>query len=597
MDITLQKIKAWQSESEDLRRRYDQRWSKNLNLVKGIFSSEEENRSKVRGRSKLFFRKIWATVWRLTAAVYISYLKDADAFKFEGRNMKEDVLKAYILQKLVEYRRDEMLRRNSLFIKFIWAFQNIFTLGWAVGKMRWVYDPATNKDGPEFILYPNEQVYPDMAAETKDDMKYIIFESYVSYDDLEEFKYENLDLAVKSTVKSNIVRQTRYSNFTDPIQNPGDKEYPSPGKYDEGGKDRISRKYRVWECFYKEKGVNKFCVINPDGDVFFKKPIDSPYKKRFPVVMGTCLTESHKLLGEGFPEPLEGIQESYNANLNMRKDNVSLALNKMVIVSRFANVDLQSLSSSRPSGVVLTDDINGVREIEHGDVTRSSYAEASADNDMMQEMSGITALKQGMGEETKATVAQINYSEGNAKTDLFLAIIGETFIKDFYDLLAYMIQIYETDDKIFDVANTNLKSKYPLFAGYINNIDFDADCVIRAGTGEVSKQIEIQQALLAMDRAVMANQSAIALIGSGIVPPQGIKLFNSAKFMETLLPKLGYRNVDEYFIDIPSPVIERANAMKNGGEGQPAAVMGAIQPQMGGMNKPVPTNIMEMMRR
>lgn len=596
MDIVLQKIKAWQSESEDLRRRYDQRWSKNLNLMKGIFSPEEENKSKVRGRSKLFFRKIWAIIWRLTAAVYTAYLKDYDAFKLEGRGT-EDELKAYVLQKLVEYRRDEMMRHNSLFIKFIWAFQNIFTLGWAVGKMRWVYDAETGKDRPEFILYPNEQVYPDMTAETKDDMKYIIFESYVSYDDLEEYKYENLAQAVESTVKSNIVRQTRFSNFTDPIQNPEDNEYPPPGRYDEGGKDRIGRKYRVWECFYKEKGVNKFCVINPDGDVFFKKPTNSPYKKRFPVVMGTCLTESHKLIGEGMPEPLEGVQESFNANLNMRKDNISLSLNKMSVVSRFGNVDLQSLTNSRAGGVVLADDTNAVREIEHGDVTRSSYAEASADNDMMQEMSGITALKQGMGEETKATVAQINYSEGNAKTDLFLAIVGETFIKDFYDLLAYMIQLYETDNRIFDVANISLKTKYPMFAGYIDDIDFDADCVMRAGMGEVSKQMEIQQALLAMDRAVMANQSMIALLGTGIVPLQGVKMFNSAKFMEHLLPKLGYRNVEEFFVDIPPPVIQQANNMKNAPEGQPAALMGAMQPQMGGMNKPVPAGVMEMMNR
>ncbi len=582
----LDTVLKYKQQSEQLRAKYDYRWSKNLKLIQGIFPEEEVTQSKVRNRSKIFFRKIWATSWRLVASFWSSFLQDRDTFKIEGRDSK-DSHKARILQIMTEYRRDLMMRSQGLFLQFIWGFQNIINLGWCIGKLSWEFNPKTGQDGPRFIIYPNEQVFPDLTAETKDRMRYIIFENYLTKEDMEELGYENIDKAEAVSIPSSSVRNARHYKTTDPLQNPGDKEYPLPGRYQEDNRKDVltGNRYRVWEVFYKKDGVIKFVVTN-ENKVVLKPEIDSPYGDRFPIVSGLCLTESHKLFGEGFPEPLEGPQESYNANLNMRKDNVALSLNKMFKVSRFANVDLQSLVNQRSGGIVLMDDINAVQEIDHRDVTQSSYVEANMDEQMMEEMSGIVEIKQGRGREQKATTSQINLSEANAKIDLYIAIVSETFIKDFYSLLAYQIQMFETDERVFRIANDTFRQETGLPIEDLYDLDFEADCIVNVGLGTVGRQTEIQQTLLAMDRAIMANQSALQLLQiPGAAPPGGIRLIDTTALLEDILPKLGKKDLTRYFIDVAPP---QQQGEQTGS--QNPALAGANQPQIGGRTAVPPTS-------
>ncbi len=568
----LDQITKYKSNSEQLISSYQDQWSRNHKLVKGLYPDDEITRSKVRKRSKIFFRKIWATRWRLLASFYNAFLRDPDNFKIEGRDTGLDPRKAAVLQKMVEYRRDIMMRTQSLFMKFIWGWMNILDMGWGVGKFRWVYDEEKGKDYPEYILYPNEQVYPDLKSDTKEGMRFIIFENFLSRDELEERNYKNIDKAQPETVPTNIVRQTRMRNHPDPLQNPKDTEYPTPGKY-LGTDEKQSAGgeiYRVWECFYKEDDVWMFCVTNASYCIL-EEAGESVYGDRLPCNMGTCLAEANKLLGEGLPEPLEGPQESLNAGLNQRKDNVAIILNNETIVSRFGNVDLQSLVNSRPGGVTLADDPSAVVERFKPDVTRAAYMEAASDEAMMNEMSGITPGKMGMETAEKATVAQINYSESNAKIDLYIAIIAETFMKDFYSTLAYMIQRFETDETVFRIANESLEGFPPVY-----NLGFEADCMVQTGMGSVGRELEINQTMLAWDRAIMSNQGAVGLLQTGLVPPgTPMKMIDTTQFMVDLMPKLGKKDFERYFIEFQVP--------GQGGEqgGQDPALAGRNQPQTG----------------
>lgn len=585
-DSTLAKLSKWKMESEDLRRKYDYRWAKNLKLVKGVFREPEQGKSKVRDRDKIFFRKIWSTIWRLTASMYSAFLKDPDTFKIEGRDTINDPAKAKILQSMVEYRRDKMANRNNLFLKFIWAFQDIFNYGWCAGKMCWVYREGI-KDEPQFILYAPEQCFPDMAAETSDDMRYVHFLNYMTKDEMESYGYDNLDQAQSSSVESSIVRQARNIFGTDPLQNPGTNEYPSSGRYQDDMKDQQVRRYKVYESFWHEDGEMKYGISN-DFRIWLKKPEVSKYGDRIPAIFGTCLTESHKLFGEGFPEPLEGPQESYNYILNMRKDNVALALTGHTFVSRWGGVDLQSLVNRRSGGYTIMDDVNNsVRHEQVPDVTQSSYMEAGADDAMMQEISGVTAGKVGMERAEKATVAQINFTESNAKIDLYIAMVGETFIKNFYLELARQIQMFETDENVYRIANNKLRQETGIpYANDIYDLDFEADCIINVGVGTVGRDMEVKQILLAMDRAIMTMQSVANLMKMGATPPEGIKIPNVAKFFETLLPKIGLKNIKEYFITIPPPQM----GMEGGGS---PGMTGAMQPQIGNMGMPAEANMIQ----
>ena len=566
-------VERWKHEAQELRRQHDDQWTKNLRNVKGVFDTGEVEKSKVRGRSKLFYRKIWAISWRILASFYQIFLRDPDNFKITGRDGKTDTLRSKILHFVTKWRYDQMMRTDGLFMQIVWAFQDVINLGVCVGKFRWVLNEYDDK--PEFILYPPEQVYHDMTTAIKERKRYFIFENWSTKDELLELGYDEItiDKLQPTTPETQIVRQTRFASESDPLQDPKPNEYPSGGKYNETGKNEVIKaeeKFVWFETFYKEGGKIFFGAHS--GDTVLKEPEESVYGRRYPIVYGQCLTEAHKAIGEGFPQPLEGVQESINAHLNQRKDNVSLALNGRTIVSRFANVDLMSLTRSRAGGVTLADDVNGVVDRPFNNVTQTSYMEAAVDDNMMQEMSGVTPQKQGLGTETKATVAQINLAESNAKIDLFAAIVKETFFVDFFSVLAGLIQRFETDAAILRVANENFRDLNPTGV-HIFDLGEEVDLEINVGLGAVGRQMEIQQNMLAMDRANMSNQAMIGLLQSGAITAQQIRLIDTTKFFEEILPKLGHKNVQDFFFEVVPP------AQPQGGLNQSLA--GAGQPNVG----------------
>jgi hypothetical protein len=592
-DELLSYIGSLQRESANLRNWYEGRWQRNIKLKKGIPLEDKTTRSDVRNRNKQYYRKIWGTSWRLAASFYSAYLRDPDQYKIEGRDTETDPTKAKALGFMTQYRIDKMNRESYLFLKHIWAIMDAIDYGMCAAQLSWEYNPELKKDGPAYTIYPVEQVYMDLAAETPDQMRWVIFEDFMSKEQMKLMGYENIDDAQAEGVPSNPVRQARMFPAKDPIQNPGPKEYPTGGTYEDDRQDDIaSNVYRVWKCFYKKDGKIKFCVTNKDTAIL-KEEVDSPYGDMFPLVYGTCLTEAHKMIGEGFAEPMEAFQESYNYTLNQRKDNIALLLSRPTVVSRYGNVDLNSLVNRAAGKAIMADDPSAIKEMEMGDFTASAYRDAAVDENNMRDLSGVTSSLEGAGDAGTATGDQINLSQGNAKIELYLAIFGQTYFKSFYSLLAYYIQRFETDANVFRVANTKLNAEG--LPGIDKIDDFDADVVVNVGMAYVGREQTIRQTLLVMDRAAVYNAAQIQLLQSGAVPPTGVQLINSTEFVRDLLPLLGKKDFSKYFVNIqppPTPAQSMAGAITGGGP-QAEAMAGAGAPQIGGRGMDIPQNDMQ----
>jgi len=577
-DPVLAKLSKFKEEADDMKSTYESRWADNLRLSLGIWKRSDSSTSRVRQRNKLYFRKIWATKKRFVASMHSAFLSDYDAVKIEGRDKLNDYFVAGVLQEVFNYRRDQMINLKFLNLKHDIAFEDILDYGFCVGKLTWDFDPENGIDEPDYVVWPPERYFGDMLAETPDKMRFHIFESFLTKEELEERNYENIEECEPEAVPSSDVRAVRHNMHKDPLQNYSENEYPAPGYGDDVDKDRERQLYRVWECFWKEGNEWKFCVTNGDT-VFLRKPRANPYKKIVPVVIGLCLIVPHRLIGEGLAEPLEGPQESYNFNLNIRKDNVALNLNSPTLVSRFANVDLASLVNVKAGGVVLTDDASdaAVRKMQMGDVTQSSYAEANDDDLMMQEMSGVTSEKMGMTRTDKATVAHINYQEANEKLAYFISIAGDTYWRQFHYKLAYMIANFETDETVIRIANQNFfaKEESPV-QPYIDNFeDFDADIRITLGPQAAGRNQEIQNSMLLMDRSVMYNQQLMGLLQAGVINPQDAKFMNISALAEDLLPALGKRSQQRYFISAKPPQMQTP---------QNPAIAGRMAPQIGNLD-------------
>lgn len=575
----ISKFDCWYNESQELRRNADSRWAKNIKLIRGIWPDDELSRSKVRKRSKIFFRKIWASNWRLLAAVNDAFLHETDQFRVVGRNGEDgDEEKAELLQLMAEYRRDLLMRTESFYLQQIWSIMSILDLGWAVAKFGWCYDKKRGIDKPDFVLYPNEQVYADFSATLPHRMRYIMFENFLSKEELADMGYTTEGLQLVGSTQ-NIVRSARFQggqrdpmNYADTNTN---QTYPKPGSEGVIDKTPISSKYVLREVFYKEDGQIKFSAYS--GSTIKVKPMDSPYGKRYPVVMGQCLTLAHQMIGEGFPEAQEGPQTSLNVTLNQRKDNVSVLMNGESIVDRYANVDLEALRTSRASNIILSDSPDAVRQLEKREVTQTAYMEAAGDAAMMDEVSGVTPGLVGLDKSQKATTSQLNFQNAGAKVGLYISIIAKTWFQDLFTQLTYMIQRFETDETVFRVANRSLnkklqeKGKAPLAKPIEDIDDFIADIDVQVNPDMSTKEQRARNVMLAMDRAIMSNQALIPLVQSGVVPPEGVELMNPAEFMRVLLPDIGQKNVQKFFLkiqkkDLPPPVPPGAKGGTGGGK-------------------------------
>lgn len=565
------------------RDRIEYRAARNMRLVKGLPVEDQSIVSNVRKRRKIYFRKIWSSGYRIVASLYQAFLQDLNQVKLEGRDEDRDPVHAKVLQKIVEYYRDRLMRRASLFTQLLWNFLDIVFIGDTNGKMFWRYNEATGEDYLDYKAYPLEQVGRDWTAVLPSEMRYCYFDNYMVKDQLEDEGYDNVDDAKGCSVSSSPLRSVRYFKSPDPLMNVNtnpETNYPESGTGSQPSESPHTQLYRAREFFWRKDGKIWFAVINPEGRVWLKEPKLWILQTVYPLITGSMLLEAHKAWGEGAPESGEGPQESLNYNLNVRKDNVDMALRVRPVYDRDANVDIAALLDHKTGMPIGVDgDVNAALKFDRPpDVTQSSYTEGAQDIDMIDEYFGTNPTKQGNTNVSKTGVAQINQQEGNAKIDLFIATVGETFFRQWYYVAAMMCSKLCTDQKVFKIANASLKKEDPHSHDGMNgeNVydleDLDVDVIVQVGAGTVGRQVRIQQFTAFIGQSIQANNVTALMLKSGIKAPD-MTMMNVTKMLIDLAPELGFKNAKDYEIDVTPPAPAQA-------PGQPGdAAAGANAPQ------------------
>lgn len=585
-DSVMRMIQSLHSYSVEIRDKLEIQWARNAKIMKGIPIFKESLTSKVRNRPKLRFRKVWSSGVRLLASLYQAFLMDDNKFKIIGFDEDMDWMKAKVLDTMTRFRLKWLFNRRDGFIKFIWAFMDCISPGSSLLKVHWKFNEEMKIDEPCLTNYPLEQICLDWTAATVSEMRYVILENYLTYGQMEEMGYENLDECTAVALPSSPLRDTRYYDDIDPTRDKvnttnytegsvGDA-YPERGVAGNEYKDKVLSQYRVLECFYKKKGSIYFGVMC--GDVWLRKPELSPYGKDiYPIALGSLLLEAHKLIPESLVEPLSGPQEDLNMTMNLRKENQLLAMMGGWSVDKFGGVDTQALNSLRPGFIVRRNSGQGLVEpLRLPDVTQTSYIETNADQMMIDEMSGVNDTKQGNSKTDKTGVAQINLQESNAKEGLFTAIVGNTLFKQVIYLLAYQIQKFETDQRIFRVANTALRAEKGPQVSDIYDLNFDMDVEVKVGLNEVGQQALLQKQFMFIDRSLQAN-NAIALVMKAGARMENPQLLDVSKMLLEIAPQMGIKDTKKYLIPIKPPQPEQPQG-GGGKEGQAASGQNAPQP-------------------
>lgn len=223
-----------------------------------------------------------------------------------------------------------------------------------------------------------------------------------------------------------------------------------------------------------------------------------------PIVMGTCVIETHKVMPDSPVIMGENLQREANEIVNQRLDNVKLVLNKRYIIKRGAQVDIKSLVRNVPGSITMANDINGdVREIEFNDVTGSSYQEQDRINVDYDELTGNFSQGSVMtNRKMNETVGGMNLISNSANqiTEYTIRIFTETWVEPVLRQLIKLEQKYETDEVILAIAASQAKimDKYGINQVTDDLLNQELTLTVNVGMGATDPQQKLQKFMGAM---------------------------------------------------------------------------------------------------
>ena len=133
--------------------------------------------------------------------------------------------------------------------------------------------------------------------------------------------------------------------------------------------------------------------------------------------------------GIGIARLTEQIQEHMNIRSSQRLENIELAIMKSFIISTFSGIDPDNLVMA-PGSLILTNQMDGIREIEVSDVTRSSYMEDDVEFRLGEEVTGVQPALRGATGGSKQTATQASQQLQQAH------LRGNTLMSDLADTIA-----------------------------------------------------------------------------------------------------------------------------------------------------------------
>jgi hypothetical protein len=368
------------------------------------------------------------------------------------------------------------------------------------GKMVWT--PTNNKqvtyteyDGPNFETLNIYDCYPDPNATNLDNMRWFIYRTFKTYDELMKENdarggeyWKNLD-KLKAAIDSKKSKDNTQKGYI-----PGDINYREHRRVmlsttELHGQDKSNPEFVVLIRYDRKRwlfAVPEFGIVIRD--------VENPYfHGQLPIVYGVDYPYPGELYGMGEIEPLDRIQRAINAVLNQRLDNVQLTLNTMWKIKKNSGVDLHTLVSA-PGNIITTEDMDAVDVIAVPDVTGSTFVQTmNYLTSSLQNGSAITDYTAGINDRTNtanqtATGVRLIQQEANAqfklKIQLFNHMVIERIANQWKDL---RIQYTTEKQKVRIVGRNDVK--YMKEKTELGRIDLEGNPIIPGDYSTEAKMI------------------------------------------------------------------------------------------------------------
>ena len=539
-------------------------------------------------KSKLYRPKTRAMIRQGEAHCAAAFFSNLDVISVSPMDERQSDQKASaeINKELLQYRLTTPDKQSAIpwFQTLVGAYQDAQKYGFVTSKQYWKYDytieteerpvliqdpatgeqvPTLNEDGtaametietedvlvdrPCCDLIPPENIIIDRSADWTDPIgtsPYVILGYPLYIIDIEQ-RMEHPDDAQKwHKVDRPALMAAKKQSKWDSTRSERDNKREDP----KGSTGAIEDYHIVWchENFMRVDGED-YVFWTAGTNELLTDPV--PVYERYhhckrgerPITMGNVLIETHTPHPAGKPELVQGLQDEANDIVNLRLDNVKLALGKRYIVKRGKQVDVKSLLRNAPSSVTYASNVtDDVKVIETRDVTSSAYAEqdrinADFDDTAGQMSTGTVQTNRRLNE----TVGGMEMLSGAANTlaELDIRVFTETWVEPTLRQIMRMEQVYESDEVVLAIAAN--KSEHFRGSGQSTVTEelLQQNLLVRVGVGIGATSPE---------KKVKNFQVAAKIVGE-IFGPKLAPSMNVKEILNEIFAPLGYRDGSRFF--------------------------------------------------
>ena len=160
----------------------------------------------------------------------------------------------------------------------------------------------------------------------------------------------------------------------------------------------------------------------------------------------------NEIYGVGMMEMVQSLQHELNDTRNQRIDNIKLALNRMYIIDRGADVDLDSLLNE-PGGVIMANYTDGVQPLVTPPVTMDAFQNARDIAEDMQRTHGIhdPALGKPTSRETATGVLSLQEA-ANMRFQIMARVFAQQLVQN-TEMMDELNEQYLPEGKTFRLTN------------------------------------------------------------------------------------------------------------------------------------------------
>jgi hypothetical protein len=548
---------------------YDKKW---IDYTRQ-YRSKIENEAEYPYMARLFipysFTSVETTIPRLMGAIFSS-----DPVIAVKPRIQDDVENAKTMEQLVNYQIEQM----NLFNTSISLFKDACILGTFISKVDWkkesrqkkrialeeVYEnydemgnpvgqpinqPILNDKGKPITEKYDVNIYDDNYIYRVDPFWFLIDPKADPTDPIDSAEAV---IFIKETTIPKLRQMEKdgiYKNISEVEKVKGIVEFTEGNErfnvVDKTAPTRLNDKHTQRVTLYEYWEDDRVIVLAEEKVIIRDEP--NPYwhcKK--PFLMARICPVQNEIYGIGLMEMVESLQHELNDTRNQRMDNIKFCLNKMWIIARNADVTLPIISE--PGGIIISNDVDGVKDVTTGDVTQSSFVNARDIAEDIQRAHGIhdPALGKPTARETATGVLSLQEA-ANARFQMMIMIACRNFFNKAAEMMIDNNQQFITGEKVFRLTggkDITIKDINEVVGHY----DYEP---VGASLEGLTKYARIEQLFRA--RNALADNEKL----------------NKTKFDMQILELLNIKNVGEYFYTDQEMAQKMAMANMGAGGGMP----------------------------